>query len=405
MKYLIQPFPGLRPTKEYVADVIAPPYDVLSSAEARIRAKNKPYSFLHISKPEIDLPENIDIYNNVVYAKGKENFQRLRDKKILQQDPVPFYYLYRLTMNNHQQLGLVAGVSVIAYQNNRVRKHELTRPIKEQDRVKQIQALQAQTGPVLLTYRHEKTISNLLKPLTQTQPEFDVVADDGIRHELWLIKNHELITKITQQFEQVDYLYIADGHHRSAAAAQVAELEKTAASQYFLAVIFPDNELQIMSYHRVIKDLNGLSTDEFLNALNKNFTISKTNHSFQPTDNNNFGMYLNKQWYQLVLKSKEKSKSPVDHLAVSILAHHLIEPILNIHDPRKDERIDFIGGIRGLPELERRVDSKEMAVAFSVPITTFEELFAVVNQNEIMPPKSTWFEPKLADGLVSYLLD
>lgn len=407
---LIKPFAGLRPNKIYVKDVAAPPYDVLSSDEARIKAKDKPYSFLHISKAEIDLPESIDPFDAAVYQKGADNLQQLINDNILFKDEAQYYYVYRLTMGQHQQTGLVAVASVDAYDQNRIKKHEFTRPQKEDDRVNQINALNAQTGPVFLVYKSQSDVDDLLINITKQSPEYDLIADDGIQHEFWVIKEDKVIDAITVAFNNMCSLYIADGHHRSAAASRVAtmknNLDKNDASHYFLSVIFPHNQMEILDYNRVVKDLNQLDDTEFLIALNTHFNVEKHDLPVKPKRPGTFGMYLSSQWYLIKLKSQYMQQlDPVSALDVSKLSHFLIEPILNITDPRRDSRIDFVGGIRGLEELERRVDSGNMKIAFSLYPTKLEDLMAVADAGEVMPPKSTWFEPKLADGLVSHLLD
>jgi len=411
---LIRPFAALRPLPEYTAAVIAPPYDVLSSEEARLRAEGKPYNFLHVSKPEIDLPVGTEPYSEVVYAKGAENFQRLRDRAILQQDVRPHYYLYGLTMHTHQQIGLVATASVAAYDHERIRKHELTRPDKEDDRVRHIDILNAQTGPVFLIYPHHAKIDELVNRLTAQIPTTEVTADDGIIHRLWIIENLTDIQTITTTFEQINRLYIADGHHRSAAASRVSALRRQHhpqwteedASHYFLSVIFPDNQVRIFDYNRVIRDLNGLTPTEFLEQIAHDFTIETCSEAVKPQKTGEFGMFLDKRWYRLTLSpEKIPQNDPVARLDVSLLADYLIAPILKITDPRRDQRIDFVGGIRGLAELEKRVNSGEMAVAFALYPPTVAALMAVADAGKMMPPKSTWFEPKLADGLITHLLN
>ena len=410
---LIRPFAALRPQPEYVADVIAPPYDVLNSEEARQRAKNRPWSFLHISKPEIDLPVKTNPYSDAVYAKGLENLQNMRNAGIIKPDAQPYYYLYGLKMGNHQQIGLVAVANVGDYNKNRIRKHELTRPDKEDDRVRQIDALNAQTGPVFLTYKHHPTIDNLVETQVTQTPIFNLTADDGVVHTLWMVDNPALIQTITTTFDAMDCLYIADGHHRSAAAARVTEQRQQnnpshtgeEAYNYFLTVIFPDNQVQIIDYNRVIKDLNGLSSQAFLAQVGRNFTVKPSSTAAKPQKPGEFGMFLDGQWYQLTIHSDQlMSDDPVSQLDVSLLTHHLIDPILGITDLRRDKRIDFVGGIRGLAELEKRVNSGEMAVAFALYPTSMSALMAVADAEQIMPPKTTWFEPKLADGLISHLL-
>ncbi len=410
---LIRPFAGLRPATGRAADVAAPPYDVLNSSEARARAEGRPWSFLHISKPEIDLPEGTDPYDASVYAKGKENFDRMIAEGVLKQDTLPCYYFYRLIMGDHQQIGLVAAASVPDYDTNRIRKHEFTRPDKEDDRVRQVDTLNAQTGPVFLTYRHNATIDALVAKVTATEPEFDITADDGVQHAIWPVCDEEEINTITETFDAMPAIYIADGHHRSAAASRVAAMRKEANPNhtgeepynYFLSVIFPDDQMMILDYNRVITDLNGLSKDELLQKVGEHFTVSEEGAAVKPQANQEFGMYLDRKWYRLQINAdRVPADDPVGQLDVSLLANNLIDPILGISDPRRDKRIDFVGGIRGLQELERRVDSGEMAVAFSLYPTKMEQLMAVADADEVMPPKSTWFEPKLADGLVSHLL-
>lgn len=411
---LIRPFAGLCPAPNRAAEVAAPPYDVLDSNEARQRAVGRPWSFLHISKPEIDLAPNTDPYDARVYAKGRENFERMLKEGVLQQDPAPYYYLYRLIMGNHQQTGLVAAARVSDYDSNRIRKHEFTRPDKEDDRVRQIDSLSAQTGPVFLTYKHHTVIDSLVAKATTATPDIDITADTGVRHSLWRVTDQASIDLITQTFDAMDCLYIADGHHRSAAASRVAAARKAAnpnhngeeAYNYFLSVIFPDNQMQILDYNRVIKDLNGHTPDSYLAAVNSAFTVEKVSAQYKPAQAGEFGMYLQQQWYRLSIKPERiPQHDPVKRLDVSLLQDNLIEPVLGVADPRRDKRIDFVGGIRGLGELERRVNSGEMAVAFALHPTSMAQLMAVADAGEVMPPKSTWFEPKLADGLVSHLLD
>ncbi len=410
---LIRPFAGLRPRPEYAAEVIAPPYDVLNSQEARLYAKNRPWCFLHISKPEIDLPPDIDPYSEAVYAKGADNLQKMLNASILQQDILPLYYLYSLTMGDHEQVGLVAVANVVDYNNNRIRKHELTRPDKENDRVCQIDALNAQTGPVFLTYKHQAVIDTLVKRLTAESPSVHLTADDGVIHRLWIVNDPEVMQTITSTFDGLDCLYIADGHHRSAAASRVADKRRTnnlehtgdEAYNYFLSVIFPDNQMQILDYNRVVKDLNGLTASTFLERVAQYFDINYSQEAFKPQHSGEFGLFFQVQCYQLEIHSnKIPSNDPVASLDVSLLTDHLLAPILGITDPRRDKRIDFVGGIRGLSELEKRVNSGEMAVAFALFPTSMSALMAVADAEQIMPPKSTWFEPKLADGLVSHLL-
>ncbi len=405
---LIRPFAGLRPVPEHAEDVVAPPYDVLNSLEARGLAQAKPWSFLHISKAEVDLPKDIDPYNPSVYAKAAENLNKLIEENILIRDQEPRYYVYRLTMNDHMQTGLVAGASVEAYDANRIRKHEFTRPAKENDRVNQIEALRAQTGPVLLAYRSKPDLDLLLERVTDSDPVYDLVAEDGIGHTVWIIEDPAVIDKFTDNFGALEVIYIADGHHRSAAASRVSSIEdfsKDPMNQYFLSVIFPHNQMKILDYNRVISDLNGLTSTEFLNRIEGDFSSNKEEMRVSPQQPGEFGMYMNGQWYRLKIKPNLVPADPVARLDVSLLANYLLEPVLGIADPRTDKRIDFVGGIRGLGELEKRVNSGDVAVAFSLFPTRMEDLMAVADAGKVMPPKSTWFEPKLADGLISHVLD
>jgi len=405
---LIRPFAALRPVPKRAGEVLAPPYDVLNSAEARQRAAGCPLSFLHISKAEIDLPEGTDPYDASVYARAADNLRSMISDGVLQRDEQPCYYVYRITMGDHVQTGLVAVASVADYDINRVRKHEFTRPAKEDDRVRQIEALNAQTGPVLLAYRSQPEIDQLIESVTSAAPEYDLEADDGIQHTLWVVTDPSVIDRLSAGFDSMDAIYIADGHHRSAAGSRVAATMKggpEAMSSYFLSVIFPHNQMKILDYNRVVKDLNGLSADELLNKVGAAFDVKQEDNAVSPSKSGEFGMYLNGHWYRLTLHADRVSQDPVARLDVSLLANNLLQPLLAISDPRTDPRIDFVGGIRGLGELEKRVDSGEMEVAFSMFPTSMEDLMAVADANEVMPPKSTWFEPKLADGLVSHVLD
>ncbi len=405
---LIRPFAGLRPRPERVEDVVAPPYDVLNSAEARERVVGKPMSFLHISKAEIDLAEDIDPYDPAVYAKAAENLQKLVDDAVLIREAQPRYYVYRLKMGDIVQTGLVAAASVKHYDTNRIRKHEFTRPAKENDRVAQIEALNAQTGPVLLAYKSDDVIDGLLNKVAEGKPLYDVIADDGIAHTFWIVEDDAITEQLSAAFDAMPAIYIADGHHRSASASRVAKSKGGSdddMSHYFLSVIFPHKQMKIFDYNRVVTDLNGLSKDEFIAKIKENFNCEKESAPVKPTKPNEFGMYIDGEWYRLNINPQLVSNDPVARLDVSLLADNLLGPILNITDPRTDPRIDFVGGIRGLEGLEKRVDSGEMAAAFSMYATSMEDLMLVADANEVMPPKSTWFEPKLADGLVSHVLD
>lgn len=411
---LIKPFRGLRPVPEHAADVAAPPYDVLNTAEARVRAAGKPWSFLHISKPEIDLPEGTDPYAPEVYAKGAENLQKEIEAGILMRDEQPRYYVYRLKMGEHVQTGLVLAGSVADYDTNRIRKHEFTRPQKEDDRVRQITALDAQTGPVLLAYRSSAEVADIISQVAAGTPAYDLVADDDVGHTLWVMEDQSQIDRLTEIFDAMDALYIADGHHRSASASRIAKTKNaeqgTAAGEnswdYFLCVAFPHDETRILDYNRVIKDLNGRTPQELLEQIAASFVIEETAGMAKPAKAKQFGMYLDGQWYLLEINPElVPHDDPVARLDVSLLQDNLISPLLGVADPRTDNRIDFVGGIRGLAELERRVDSGEMQIAFALHPTSMEALMAVADAGEVMPPKSTWFEPKLADGIVSHVLD
>jgi len=410
---LIKPFAGLRPAPGRALDVAAPPYDVMSVQEVRRMVVGQPHSFLHISRPEVDLPEDTDPYAPQVYAKARENLDRMLSERVLVRDPVPCYYVYCLTQGEHVQTGLVAATSVAAYEANRIKKHELTRPVKEDDRVRQIDALDAQTGPVFLVYKSTAVINDTLAALSALPPAIDIQAESGVRHALWIVDDEATIKQFSTACEQLEGLYVADGHHRSAAAARVAAARKAAnpnhtgdeVYNYFLSVIFPHDQMQILDYNRVVKDLHGLDAETFLSRLRTSFEVESSPMPVAPARHGEFGMYLVGRWYRLTLDSNRISwNDPVGRLDVSLLQDNVIGPILGISDPRRDDRIGFVGGSRGLDWLAGQVDQGDMAVAFSLYPTPMEDLMAVADAGEVMPPKSTWFEPKLADGLVSYLL-
>ncbi len=413
MPTLIKPLRGLRPTPGRAADVIAPPYDVLNSAEARLRATGRPASFLHISKPEIDLPSGIDPHDPRVYARGAENFRAMVAASVLVRDATPCYYVYRLQMGEHVQTGIVCTGSVAAYDANRIRKHEYTRPDKEDDRVRQITALDAQTGPVLLAYRSSDAVRAILAGVARGTPLCEATADDGIVHALWRVDDPATIDRLTRLFDAMQALYIADGHHRSASASRVAAARRACnpaptgeeSCEYFLCVAFPHDEMKILDYNRVVKDLNGRSPEAFLAAIGERFEVVPSAGEARPGQAGEFGMYLAGRWYRLRIHPQHVPADPVASLDVSLLQDNLLAPLLGIRDPRTDQRIDFVGGMRGLGELEKRVASGEMAVAFALHPTSMASLMAVADAGQVMPPKSTWFEPKLADGLVSHVLD
>ncbi len=407
MTELVRPFAALRPVPDQAEAVAAPPYDVLNTEEARDRAAGKPHSFLHISKPEIDLPQGTDVYSQAVYDKGAENLKRLVDEGVLIREAKPCYYAYKLTMGDHTQTGVAMIASAKAYDANDIRKHEFTRPKKEDDRVKQITALNAQTGPVLLAYKSSPAVKAVLDAVTANAPVYDITAGDGVGHTIWVIDNGEHITALSEAFNAMPALYIADGHHRSAAGSRVAKAKPdTERAQYFLTVAYADDEMRILDYNRVVKDLNGLGPKDLLAKIGERFEITHTDGPAKPAHAAQFGLYLDGTWYRLDLHEELiPADDPVGRLDVSLLHANLIEPLLGISDPRTDERIDFVGGIRGLGELEKRVNSGEMAVAFALYPTSMADLMAVADAGEVMPPKSTWFEPKLADGLLSHVLD
>ena len=403
---LVKPFRALRPAPGRAAEVLAPPYDVLSSAEARARAHGKPWSFLHISKPEIDLDPAIDPYDKAVYAKAAENLAKMVSGGVLIRDAKPYYYVYRLTWRGHTQTGIAAAASLADYATNRIRKHELTTPVKEDDRVRQIEAVNAQTGPVMIGYPNAPEIDAILAKAAAGKPEVDVTADDGVRHETWVISDDTTIDQLTRAFDALPAIYIADGHHRSAAAARVAAARKGEGSHsYFLSVIFPEREMTILDYNRVLKDLNGRTPEELLAELRKSFTVTASDQPVRPASAHEYGMYLAGHWYRLNIRPDLIPSDPIGRLPITVLSRNVIEPLLGIKDPRTDKRIDFIGGARGLEGLEKRVNSGEMAVAFALYPTQMADLMAVADAGLIMPPKSTWFEPKLADGMVNHVLD
>ncbi len=405
--HLVHPFAGLRPTPEYAAEVAAPPYDVLSSAEARERAAGKRWSFLHISKPEIDLPEGTDPHAPHVYAKAAENLRGMLAQGVLRRDAVPCFYVYRLSTGAHTQVGLALAASVADYDSNRIRKHEYTRPDKEDDRVRQIEALDAQTGPVLLAYPEAPRVDALLAACVQREPATDVEADGGVRHVIWVVDDAATIDALVHAFDAMPALYIADGHHRSAAASRVAAARRAQASaQRFLAVAFPHHQMRILDYNRLVRDLGGMTPERFLARIGGAFAIDAAAEAVRPAAPGAFGLYLSGRWFRLRIRDDlAQIADPVRRLDVSLLGDHLLEPVLGIADPRTDKRIDFVGGSRGLNELERRVDSGEMAAAFSLYPTRMQDLMSVADAGRVMPPKSTWFEPKLADGLISHVLD
>jgi uncharacterized protein (DUF1015 family) len=404
----VRPFAALRPTAASAAEVIAPPYDVVSTEEARALAAGRPRSFLHISRPEIDLPEGSSPYSDEAYAQGARSLERLVADRVLVREAKPTYYLYRMVMAGHTQTGVAFVGSVRAYEQNRIRRHELTRPDKENDRARNIATLNAQTGPVLLAYRASDAVRELLAIATNAAPLFSVTGPNDVVHTVW--DTHAATdATLEDELQGLEALYIADGHHRTAAAARVAATRRgspDASHEFFLAVAFPHDELRILDYNRVVRDLNGLSPEALLARIRESFSVTPLHDAKSPANPETFAMYLAGVWYELKVRSALVPRhDPVASLDVSLLQDHLLAPILQIGDVRTDPRIDFVGGVRGLAELERRVQSGRAAVAFALHATRMEQLMAVADAGLLMPPKSTWFEPKLADGLLSHVLD
>jgi len=401
----IKPFPALRPQPELAARICELPYDVMSSAEARQLAAGNPLSFLHVSKPEIDLPVDVDVHAPEVYAKGRQNFQSLIAQGALQTDKQPHFYLYRQIMGSHAQIGLVAAADCAEYLAGIIKKHEFTRPDKEDDRVQHIETLNSQTGPVFLTYRAVPELDTLFARLVTGTPAIDFTAADGVRHTAWVVAEAADQSFIEQAFAKIPFLYIADGHHRSAAAGRVFQSRKgVGESGRFLTVIFPHNQMQILPYNRVLKDLNGLTPDALLERLAEVFAI-KTPGNPRPAGKHELGFYLQRQWYRLTfLPELTAINDPIEQLDVTLLQKNVLAPLFKIDDPRTSTRINFVGGIRGTAELEKLVDSGEYACAFSMFPTSIEDLMSIADAGGIMPPKSTWFEPKLRDAMFCHMI-
>lgn len=404
---VIRPFKGIRPIKELANKIAALPYDVMDSDEAREMVKGNPYSFLHVDKAEIDLPNDIDAYDDRVYEKAKENLDKMIEKGYYIEDEKSKFYIYRQVMKGRSQVGLVGCASIDDYTNNIIKKHELTREDKEIDRINHVYKCEAHTGPIFLTYRANKNISNIINEWMKKEPVYDFKSEDGVSHTVWIIEDECIVNKISELFKSVEYLYIADGHHRSASAVKVGHIKRAENEEYtgdeefnyFLSISYPDSELEVLDYNRTVKDLNGLSKEEFLNKVSENFIVTKSNEQVKPKEKHTFGMYLEKQWYLLEARNGIfNPDDPVDQLDVSILQNNLLKPILGIDDPRKSKRIKFVGGIRGLRELERRADT-DMKVSFSMYATTTDDIMDIADSGRIMPPKSTWFEPKPRSGL------
>lgn len=413
---LLKAFKAVRPVPELASKVAALPYDVMDSEEARRKVAGNPYSFLLVDKAEVSLDPSLDIYDKAVYEKARENLRNMIDEGILIKDIKKCLYIYRQVMGKHVQTGLVGCVSIDDYMNNVIKKHEETRKDKEKDRINHVYYCNANTGPIFLTYKAEREIDNMVANWTKEHsPVYDFTADDGIKHIAWVIDDDDTVKKLTELFKAVDYLYIADGHHRTASAVEVGKMKRQENPNYkgeeefnyFLGVLFPHDELKIMDYNRVVKDLNGYCPGNFLTKIEEKFLVEeyKGKGGYRPEKKHLFGMYLDNKWYKLTPKEGIfNSDDHIDRLDVSILQNNILHPILGIEDPRTDSRIDFVGGIRGLEELERRVN-EGMAVAFSMFPTTVEDIMDIADESKVMPPKSTWFEPKLRSGLFIHDLE
>jgi uncharacterized protein (DUF1015 family) len=408
---ILKPFRSYRPLKEYAKQIASRPYDVLNSEEAREEARGNPYSFLHVVKPEIDLPEDLDHYSPEVYNKGKENLEKMISNGILVQDKEEYLYVYAQTMWGRTQYGLVGCAGVSDYINNNIRKHEMTRPDKEEDRKKHIRVTGFNAEPVFFAYPQHNEIDDLISKVVHNEAEYDFISDDGIGHHFWVIKDRKVIKRIVDIFDKdIPFTYVADGHHRTAAAALVGDERRRSDPDhsgqeeynYFLAVHFPANQLRILDYNRVVRDLNGLSVAEFLGKIKKSFEVTEKGPViYKPARKSNFSMYLEDKWYSLSAKPEVlNDRDPVGKLDVTLLSRQILEPVLNIMDLRNSKRIDFVGGIRGLEELKKRIDSGEMKVSFALYPVTMNELMEIADTGNIMPPKTTWFEPKLRSGLV-----
>ena len=406
---IIRPFKAYRPVKEHVKDIAALPYDVMSSKEARGMVKNNKYSFLHVDRAEVNLDESVGEYDKVVYDTAKKVLENMIEEGLYIQEKAPAIYIYQQIMEGRGQKGIVCCTSVDDYINNIIKKHERTRLLKEIDRVNHVDICNANTGPIFLTYRNNNEISSIVEEWTKKEPVYDFISEDGNGHRVWIIDDNIVIEKLVKLFKSIKYLYIADGHHRSASAVKVAlkrrkQLGKYTGNEefnYFLSIIYPDTELKVFDYNRTVKDLNGLSEEDFFSKVEESFYLSKSesNKPVSPKNKHEFGMYMNKQWF--ILRAKDGSfdeSNPIDSLDVSILQNNLLNPILGISDPTKSERIEFIGGIRGLKELENRADN-DMKVSFSMYATTIDDIMNVADNGKTMPPKSTWFEPKPRSGI------
>lgn len=407
----IKPFKALRPQAQYAKVVASKPYDVLSSQEAKVEAEGNAASFLHITKSEIDLNEGINIHDEIVYQKAKENLAAFIQRGILFAETKDCFYIYQLIMQGRSQTGLVCVSSIDDYENNIIKKHEFTRPEKEKDRIDHITTTGAQTGNVFLAYRNIKAIDiKIEKWKKEKSPIYDFIADDGVQHSIWVVNDDDVISETIMLFDKnVPHTYIADGHHRAASAAKVRQAlrntdKRLSNTNYFLTTLFPANQLHIMDYNRIVMDLNGLEPEELVKKISEFFTVKKSAKAVKPKALHSFGMYLNKQWYTLQAKEDTYKEDPISILDVRILEENILHPLLGIADQRTDKRIDFVGGIRGIEELEKRVNNDKAAIAFSLYPVSMEQLFNIADSGNVMPPKSTWFEPKLRDGLLTHLI-
>lgn len=413
---IVKPFKAVRPVADKVKDVACRPYDVLSAAEAKAEAAGNPVSFYHVIKPEINFPDDFDHYDEAIYKKGRENYEILRDNGILAKSPTEQFYVYQLIMNGHKQTGIVGCCAIDDYFNNVIKKHELTRPDKEEDRKNHVRYGKINAEPVFFSYPHVDELDAIVDRIKMGKPVYDFTADDGIQHTLWVVENNTDIQNIEQLFAaRVPSIYVADGHHRTAAGALVGQEFRNAIDpndkqkgryNYFMAVLFPDNQLKILDYNRVVKDLNGLSESAFMDRIRENFEIEEKDTQYRPEKLHTVGMYLGGRWYKLTARpGTYNDNDPLEVLDVTILSNGILEPVLNITDLRRDKRIDFVGGIRGLNELEKRVDSGEMKVAFAMYPVSMKQLIDISDAGLIMPPKVTWFEPKLRSGLFIHELE
>ena len=411
---IVLPFKAVRPDKQFVAQVAALPYDVMTREEGKKAVSGNPLSFMHVEKSEIDVPDKTKSDDPLIYQTAKRNFTDMRVKGILIQDESPHFYVYRQKMGTRAQTGIVGVMNASEYDAGKIKKHELTRQDKEEDRIRHVDTVNAQTGPVFISYRERPGINTIVDHVTFGMPEYDFTSDDGVTHTVWIISDSRHIEEIKKEFLAVDALYIADGHHRAAAAAAIARTRRAKESargfageyESVLAVFFPDTQLRVMDYNRAVKDLNGLTPDQFIDKIGPAFIVSKNFSDRSPKQLHDFGMYLGGQWHKLTVKEGVYDKNdPVASLDVAILQEHLLYPVLGIKDPRVDDRIKFIGGIRGMDELEKLVNQDGFAVAFSLYPTTMEQIINVADAGAIMPPKSTWFEPKLRSGLFTHRLD